>query len=248
VRAIAVIPARGGSSRIPRKNIRILDDRPVLGHTIKILEETGLFEDVFVSTDDLQIKSIAEEYGAIVPFIRPSILAQNDASTLSVVSHALGELGIDDDVFVLCIYPVNPLVLPEVIKICHKILLERAHANYVTTIVRYGFPIQRALTRKSEFVYMIDPKNMFVNSQDLTASFHETGQFWWGKSSTWKAQIGMQVGLLGVEVPEILQQDVDNEVDWEIMELKYNWLKTNLDLKQLISRIRSLDSNTIYFS
>jgi N-acylneuraminate cytidylyltransferase len=101
VRAIAVIPARGGSSRIPRKNIRILDDRPVLGHTIKILEETGLFEDVFVSTDDLQIKSIAEEYGAIVPFIRPSILAQNDASTLSVVSHALGVLGIDVDVFVL---------------------------------------------------------------------------------------------------------------------------------------------------
>lgn len=242
---VAIIPARGGSTRIPRKNIKLIDELPAIAHTIKILLETNLFSDILVTSDDDEILEISKKYGASSLRKRSLDLSGNQIPTIPVIQDALFSKSYPPITPVCTIYPVNPLIFKETLAWTLKIHLAHPEANYVSTIVRYGFPTQRSLSLNGKFARMNDPKFEWAMSQDLQPTFHETGQFWWGKASTWLRGIPMQESLIGLELPEICQQDVDNPNDWDLMKLKFEYLSDPVNREICLQSIPKLGMNGI---
>jgi pseudaminic acid cytidylyltransferase len=218
---VAIIPARGGSKRIPRKNIKVFNGMPIIAWAILAAKESGLFDYIVVSTDDDEIKLISEKYGAIVPFIRPSDISDDHTPTTPVISHAIKEI---DKLYsyveyACCIYPCSPLLLAsDLIKAFS--MLKSTEADFVYPVIEYPHSIFRSMRQskdgKMEFLY---PQYELTRTQDLEKTFHDAGQFYWGRAEAWKGLKKMHTDGLGMEIPSYRVVDIDTEDDWKRAEL-----------------------------
>jgi pseudaminic acid cytidylyltransferase len=225
---LAVIPARGGSKRIPRKNIRPFLGVPMLARTIGVVQASGVFDDVIVSTDDAEIAGIARSAGARVPFMRPAALANDLAGTLPVIAHAIGELAAAGAVpaYVACVYPAAVLALPADLRRALELLRSTA-ADYVFTATSFPFPIQRALRRRADGgCDMFWPEHRATRSQDLEPAFHDAGQFYIGRREAWLEERPIFAGASRMlELPRYRVQDIDTLEDWERAEMIFRLLE-----------------------
>lgn len=221
---LAVIPARGGSKRIPRKNIRPFGGRPMIAWSIRAAQDSGLFDRILVSTDDEEIAAIARAEGAEVPFLRPAALSDDYAGTIPVIAHAVewqNTTGITADE-VCCIYATAPFLEADDLHRGLKILCETG-ADYAFSVTSYASPIQRALRiRSDKRVEMFDPAQFETRSQDLEDAWHDAGQFYWGRGDAWLAH----KSLFGphaapVVMPRYRVQDIDTPDDWHRAELMF---------------------------
>lgn len=220
---LAVIPARGGSKRIPRKNIRPFCGKPMIAWSIEAARASDCFDRIIVSTDDDEIADISRAHGAEVPFMRPKALADDYAGTIPVVKHAIDTLtsaGCDPE-FVCCLYATAPFVSADDISRALR-LLKGSDADYAFSVTSYAFPIQRAIKITSdERVEMFNPEYFNTRSQDLEEAYHDAGQFYWGRARAWcdeKTLFGS--GSLPVVLPRYRVQDIDVEEDW----VRAEWL------------------------
>ncbi len=227
---LAIITARGGSKRIPKKNIKYFLGMPIIAYSIKSAIESGLFDEVMVSTDDNEIAEIATYYGAKVPFMRSSLNSNDYATTVDVLIEVLNcyrALNKYYD-FCCCIYPTAPFVTPEKLKNGFESMINHGYDS-VFPVVPFSYPIQRALHLFDGRLSMIEPKNINTRSQDLVTTYHDVGQFYWFRSQTLlesKTLIGNNAGALIVN--ELEMQDIDSMVDWKLAELKYSILHSEL--------------------
>ena len=214
---IAVIPARGGSKRIPRKNIKSFGGRPIIAYAITAAINSGLFEHVLVSTDDEEIASIAKDWGAEIPFVRPAELANDFAATVPVLTHAIQEceaLGWQFS-YVCCIYPVVPFIKVADLQGALK-LLELGHADYCFPVTEFPSAIQRALRKKKSGVMQpLYPEFELTRTQDLAPAYYDAGQFYWGKKEAWLNNQSIHSSGLGFVVPNWRVVDIDTPDDWD---------------------------------
>ena len=217
---LAVIPARGGSKRIPRKNIKMFHGQPMIAWSIQAAIESGCFDEVWVSTDDEEIAEVAQVYGAKVPFLRPVHLSDDFATTADVMSHAVGEFGKINHAlpdYICCLYATAPFVTKaDLVQGLEKIK-NNSNLNYVFSATTYPFPIQRAIKlNEHDTVEMFSPQYFNVRSQDLEEAWHDAGQFYWGTAEAWlnKAMIFSTQSRV-VELPRFRVQDIDTQEDWD---------------------------------
>lgn len=225
---LCVIPARGGSKRIPRKNIRNFSGKPMIAWSIEAAIASKLFERIIVSTDDTEIAQIAIKHGAEVPFVRPSELADDHTPTIPVIAHAIQwfaqvQLSVE---YTCCIYATAPFVNSDDIKRAYQKLVS-SNCDYVFTVTSYPFPIQRAIRiLENDRIDMFQPEHALTRSQDLEDSYHDAGQFYWGKSEAWT--LGMMIfGSNSAPwiLPRYRVQDVDNAEDWARAEWLFRAMK-----------------------
>lgn len=225
--SICIITARGGSKRIPRKNIRPFLGRPIISYSIEAAIKSGLFEEVMVSTDDEEIASIATSCGASVPFMRSSENGGDHATTYDVLAEVVREYGIRGREFdsLCCIYPTAPFVTAEKLRAASAML---DGADTVLSVVRFSFPPQRGLVERGDCLSFWHPECAAARSQDLEPVFHDAGQFYFCRIPELLSS-GLIVGARtkGFVVSELEAQDIDNISDWEIAEIKYRRMITN---------------------
>ena len=227
-RVIAIIPARGGSKRIPRKNIRFFAGKPIIGYSIEAALQSQLFERVIVSTDDQEIAEVAESFGAEVPMLRPAELADDFTGTNDVVKYCLEMLQeqnypVD---YACCLYATAPFVRISYLREGYERLVETGK-DFAFSVTSFPFPIQRALKVDSHgFVEPIFPENTYKRSQDLEETYHDAGQFYWGRSETFLNNTVMySPASIPVVLPRHLVQDIDTLEDWQRAELMFAALK-----------------------
>lgn len=230
---LAVIPARGGSKRIPRKNIRDFCGKPMLAWAIEAALDSGCIDRVIVSTDDHEIAEVARRHGADVPFMRPSKLADDYAGTTAVVQHALQCLiadGLSVEV-ACCLYATAPFVTSEDLRTGLD-LLTRSRASYAFSVTTYSFPIQRALRlTEAERIEMFCPMYADTRSQDLEVAYHDAGQFYWGTCKAWLAAEAIYADhSVPVMLPRYRVQDIDTQEDWEQAVLMFEALRLQVRL------------------
>ena len=221
-KAIAIIPARGGSKRIPRKNIKDFLGKPIIAYSIEAALDSGLFDEVMVSTDDKEIAHIAIRYGAKVPFMRSFNNSDDNAGLADALVEVLDEYKRQGSEFntVCCILATAPFVTKDVLKNSHEKLHEGCPA--VVPVVSYSYPIQRALNIRDGLLSMNNPENYTVRSQDLEEMFHDAGQFYWIKSRVLLKEKKLFVSdMFGYVLSEKVVQDIDTRDDWDLAELKY---------------------------
>jgi len=223
---IAIIPARGGSKRIPRKNIKPFLGKPIIAYSIEAAQQTGLFTEIMVSTDDAEIAQIAKQYGAQVPFFRSPQTANDYANIGDVVEEVLityEKKGITFD-NVCCLLATAPFINANRIKEAYDLMFSRSF-EAVFPIVRFSYPIQRALKLSNGKVSMFQPENFAKRSQDLEPAYHDSGQFYWMRVSEFMKQKRFFAQNAGaIILPESEVQDIDTEEDWKIAEMKYKLL------------------------
>ena len=223
---IAIIPARGGSKRIPRKNIKPFLGKPIIAYSIEAAIQSGLFDEVMVSTDDEEIAQIAQEYGAKVPFIRSEKNADDHAVLADVVHEVLSLYQEQNKSFdsVCCLLPTAPFVTSErLTDSCHKLKNESLDA--VFPVLPFSFPIQRSLEISDGLIKMVWEEHMNSRSQDLEKRYHDAGQFYWLRTSSFLEEKKLFMAKSGgVIISELEAQDIDTETDWQLAELKYNLL------------------------
>lgn len=219
---LCIIPARGGSKRIPRKNIKLFNNKPMIAHSILAAQQSGLFSNIVVSTDDAEIAAIAQQYGADVPFMRPPELSDDFATTGAVVAHAVDFMRQNgwQDNHACCLYATAPFVLAADLLLGYRKLCETG-ADFAFSVTRFAFPIQRALRlAENGEVAMFQPEMFAVRSQDLPEAWHDAGQFYWGTAAAWLAQKPIfNSQSVGVPLPHYRVQDIDNIEDWQRAEL-----------------------------
>ena len=223
MKALAVITARGGSKRIPRKNIKEFCGQPIITYSIKAALESGVFEEVMVSTDDAEIAEIAKGAGAQVPFMRSSDTANDFATTADVIAEVLERYKQCGKVFdaVCCIYPTAPFVSASKLQNALN-LLEEKDADSVLPVVRFSFPPQRSVVMEDGFMKFKWPEHALTRSQDLEPFYHDAGQFYCINVSSFAEQKKMVMEkTVPIEMPELEVQDIDTEEDWQIAEVKY---------------------------
>jgi pseudaminic acid cytidylyltransferase len=218
---IAIIPARGGSKRIPRKNVREFAGKPMIYHAIKVATESGLFDHTVVSTDDNEIADVALAFGAEVPFRRPSNLSKDDTPTVPVIADAIvrcKKQGWDFDQ-VCCIYPCVPFLKAiDLMESWH--IHMSSSADFCFPIVEYPSPVQRALkVNAGGFVEPLYPENELTRTQDLVPSYHDAGQFYWGSAHSWLTKDKIHNSALGYIMPHWRVIDIDTLDDWHRAEL-----------------------------
>lgn len=224
---LCIIPARGGSKRIPRKNIRLFLGEPIIVYSIKAALSSGLFDEVMVSTDDSAIAEVAKKYGASVPFMRSDANANDFATTMDVLAEVVSAYSNAGREFeeVCCLYATSPFVTNELLKKSYTVFKEN-NFDSLLPVVQYSFPIQRALSVKNGKLIFFQPENANKRSQDLSKSFHDSGQFYWLKNEL--VQNGDMIitsNTGSYELSELEAQDIDNEIDWKLAELKYELLQ-----------------------
>lgn len=227
MKRIAIITARGGSKRIPGKNIKLFCGKPMIAYSIEAALNSGIFAEVMVSTDSRQIAETARAYGANVPFFRSGKNADDHATTADVLLEVLQmyqELGQKFDT-VCCIYPTAPFVTPEKLRTAVQ-LLEDRHPAAVIPVVAFSYPPQRAYVRNQEqFLEYKYPEYARVRSQDLEQQYHDAGQFYVYQSEMFLKNGGkITKDVLPMILPEMEVQDIDHEEDWRLAELKYKAL------------------------
>ncbi|MCX7134342.1 pseudaminic acid cytidylyltransferase [Aeromonas sp.] len=225
--AIAIIPARGSSKRIPRKNIRPFCGQPMLAYAIQAARAAGCFSRIVVSTDDEEIADLARQLGAEVPFLRPASLADDHTGTTPVVIDAirqLDDLGIQAEYY-CCIYATVPLIQASDLSTAHDRLLA-SQAPFVYTVAEFGFPIQRAVRMDAQGrVSPFWPEQMAQRSQDLEPAYQDAGQFYWGSRAAWLGGISPVGGEgIGHILPRHRVVDIDTPEDWHLAELLYRVL------------------------
>lgn len=223
---LCIIPARGGSKRIPRKNIRPFFGKPIITYSIEMALKSGLFDEVMVSTDDEEIAVIANEYGANVPFLRSERMADDQATTMQVLEEVMEMYRKKGEKFdnVCCIYPTAVLMTIEKLKAGFKLL--ESGFEMVLPVVPFSYPIWRGLERNATGkIRMLWPEYLNTRSQDLQEVFHDAGQWYWMKSGAIGAVIfGPNTGA--IELDPLHVQDIDNLSDWHLAELKYEYLQS----------------------
>lgn len=225
-KTLCIIPARGGSKRIPRKNIRKFLNKPIIEYSISKALESKLFDVVMVSTDDSEIAEIAKLAGADVPFLRSVKNSNDHAGTAEVILEVLEEYSKTDRKFdfVCCIYPTAPFVTVENLQIAYK-MLNNEKTEGVFPIVKYSYPVQRSLEILDNRVYMVHPENYQARSQDLKPIYHDSGQFYFLQCNSFSDQKKLFLkNSMFIELSELEVQDIDNEGDWKLAELKYKLL------------------------
>jgi pseudaminic acid cytidylyltransferase len=223
---VAIIPARGGSKRIPRKNIKQFAGKPMIAHAITAALESGLFGNVVVSTDDEEIAGIAVQWGADVPFMRPADLADDYTPTVPVIAHAVRacqELGWSLD-HACCIYPGVPFIRVGDLKQAFA-LLDSSKAAYSYPVAEFPSAIQRALRHLPDGrVQPFHPQYEWTRTQDLEPAFYDAGQFYWGKVEAWLGGFGLQSHGSGLVIPQWRVVDIDTPEDWRRAEILFNTL------------------------
>ncbi|MBQ7657446.1 MAG: pseudaminic acid cytidylyltransferase [Butyrivibrio sp.] len=226
MKTLAMITARGGSKRIPRKNIKEFNGKPIIAYSIEAALGSGVFDEVMVSTDDEEIAEIARNYGAKVPFLRSEKTSNDFATTTDVIEEVLDtykERGEEFDIF-CCIYPTAPFITSKRLKDAVE-ELAKSDADSLIPVVRFSYPPQRAMEVHDGRLVFRQPENLKKRSQDLEPHFHDAGQFYVVRSESFFKNHGIMVGdILPMELSELEVQDIDNEVDWKLAELKYNLL------------------------
>ncbi len=225
---IAVIPARGGSKRIPRKNIKHFHGKPMIAYPIEAAITSGCFDKVIVSTDDAEIAEVAEQYGAEVPFLRPSDISDDYATTMDVMQHALmwcKDNGWNIDA-VCCLYATAPFVSSE--SLCRGLeMLTSRPLDYCFSATEFSFPIQRAFRlNDAGRVEMFQPEHFATRSQDLETAYHDAGQFYWGTYAAFSAgKPFFSANAMPVILPGEQVQDIDTQSDWDKAVVLYHLLR-----------------------
>ncbi len=221
---ICVIPARGGSKRIPRKNIKEFNGKPIIAYSIEAALESDCFDQVIVSTDDNEISEVAKRYGAYVPFIRPDELSNDYVGTIPVIKHAIEWMEGDSNHIenVCCLYATAPFVQSKIISEAYQQLIS-SKSDYCFSVTSFAFPIQRAIKIvQGDKVDMFYPEHFNTRSQDLEEAFHDAGQFYWGKAQAFKDELALFSEVSSPYVlPRYLVQDIDTIEDWIRAELTY---------------------------
>ena len=225
--AVAVITARGGSKRIPRKNIKEFCGKPIIEYSIQAALDAGIFDEVMVSTDDPEIADIARRAGASVPFLRSEKTANDYAITADVLAEVLEQYEKVGKQFALicCVYPTAPFVTAEKLKKAGEALLQ-SDADSLIPVVRYSFPPQRALLIRGGLVSYQYLQHAQTRSQDLEPIYHDCGQFYFCRTEPFLSSRSLVCGkTLPYIIPEEEVQDIDTMADWHLAELKYEYLK-----------------------
>lgn len=223
---LAIIPARGGSKRIPKKNIRDFLGKPIIVYSIEAALQSGLFSEVMVSTDDKEIEDVSINYGAKVPFMRSEANSNDFAGVGDVVGEVLEWYKANKKTFdnICCILPTAPFILPGRIKEAYNMLLTKNYDS-VFPVVRFSYPVQRALKLNNGTVEMFQPENFPKRSQDLEPAYHDSGTFYWMKTEEFIKQKRFFAARSGaIVLPETEVQDIDSEEDWKMAEMKYTIL------------------------
>lgn len=225
---LAVIPARGGSKRIPRKNLREFCGKPIIAYSIQAARQSGCFDRIIVSTDDTEIATIARDYGAETPFMRPAELSNDNAATIPVIKHAIewfmSEGGLPEQV--CCIYATAPFITPDDLRRGFDTLISSG-SEYAFSLTSFPFPIQRAvkLTPKGRMT-MFYPEHFNTRSQDLEEAYHDAGQFYWGNCTAFLREVPLfSEASAPVFLPRYRVQDIDTLEDWKRAELIYRMLR-----------------------
>jgi len=225
---IAIIPSRGGSKRIPNKNIKHLDSKPIIGHVIEKLLHSGRFEEVIVSTDSKEIGEISKAFGAKIPFERPGEISNDSATTQAVIRHAIISLGIQSTL-VTCVYPTSVLIEKEDILKAEDVHTFRSEVDFVIAAYQPNSSPLRSFTLNSnEGIKMLFPQYYDSRSQDLPSVFADAGLFYMASTDKWLNCEGIftQNSFI-VEVPRTRAVDINSTEDWELLELSYFRNKQN---------------------
>jgi len=226
-KCIAIITARGGSKRIPRKNIKTFLGSPIIKYSIGAAIKSKCFNEIMVSTDDKEMAEVSEKFGAKIPFLRSQATSSDFATTSDVIKEVLlkyKNIG-KNFKYCCCIYPTAPFVSAERLREGFDILKSKK-VDSVFPVVRFGYPIQRALKIKNGHLSMICPKNLNARSQDLMPAYHDAGQFYWFRVEKFlKHKKIFTENMAPLVIPEAEAQDIDTEEDWMIAEMKYSLLK-----------------------
>ncbi|WP_434777348.1 pseudaminic acid cytidylyltransferase [Neisseria sp. Ec49-e6-T10] len=214
---IAIIPARGGSKRIPHKNIKNFCGKPMIAWPIEAALESNCFDSVIVSTDSVEIASVAQSFGAQVPFIRPAELSDDFTGTTAVIKHAVRSISniMQDIENVCCLYATAPFVQPQNLIDSFNVL-NNNDCDFVFSVTSFAFPIQRAIKITSNNrVQMFQPEMFVKRSQDLEEAYHDAGQFYWGTTKAWLEEKSIfSSGSVPFVLPRYRVQDIDTHEDW----------------------------------
>jgi N-acylneuraminate cytidylyltransferase len=220
---LAIIPARGGSKRIPRKNIKLFCGKPMIAWSIEAARQSGCFDHIVVSTDDAEIAEVARQYGAQVPFMRPAELSDDHTGTTAVIAHAINWFAAQGQTpaQVCCLYATAPFVSADDLRRGLTVLTE-AGSDYAFSVTSYAFPIQRAIRiTPAGRVEMFNVEHFNTRSQDLEEAYHDAGQFYWGRADAWlQGQMIFSPAAAPVMLPRHRVQDIDTPEDW----LRAEWL------------------------
>lgn len=224
--SICVITARGGSKRIPRKNIKLFLGKPIIAYSIEVALSSGLFDEVMVSTDDDEIAELAKSFGAKVPFIRSEKNSDDFSGTFDVIDEVLREYikqGREYD-YLCCLYPTAPFVSEKLLKDGFKLMKVHDY-NTVFPVCSFSAPIQRAIKWDGRMASMFQPEYRGKRSQDLEPAYHDAGQFYWLNISRMMDEPQLFTSNSGVLILEETEvQDIDYPIDWELAELKYKMI------------------------
>ncbi len=224
--SICIIPARGGSKRIPRKNVQNFLGKPIIAYSIETALKSGLFHEVMVSTDDEEIAQIAKEYGASVPFLRSAKNSDDFATTYDVIEEVLREYEHNGFTFeyVCCIYACAPLVSGKLLTDAYSKLVLKSF-DTVFPVIQFSFPIQRAIKLRDDTVQLVNNEYATTRSQDLEICYHDAGQFYWSEVSKLLSNSKLLTKNTGaIIIPEMEGQDIDTLQDWKLAELKFKLL------------------------
>lgn len=220
---VAIITARGGSKRIPRKNIRPFLGKPIIGYAIETARQSALFAQVMVSTDDDEIAAIARHFGASVPFLRSSETADDFATTADVLREVFAQYEQQGQVFdyACCLYPTAPFVTPDLLRQAFSTLTDHKF-DTVYPLQRFGFPVQRAVSLHNQQVRWLQPEHALTRSQDLEPAYHDAGQFYFFDVAAFQSSHRLITDNSGgVVIGEMAAHDIDTEEDWRMAELKW---------------------------
>ena len=232
---LAVIPARGGSKRIPRKNVRLFCGKPMIAWSIEAAMLSGCFDQVAVSTDDAEIAEIARQYGARVPFMRPAELSDDHTGTTAVIAHAIDWFAAHGQApaQVCCLYATAPFVTADDLRRGLVVLTETG-SDYAFSVTSYAFPIQRAIRiTPIGRVEMFNAELFNTRSQDLEKAYHDAGQFYWGRAAAWltgKVIFGPRTAT--IQLPRYRVQDIDTAEDWQRAEYLFRAINLETDARK----------------
>ena len=224
---LAIITARGGSKRIPRKNIKEFCGKPIIAYSIEAAHKSGCFDEVMCSTDDEEIAEVAKRYGASVPFMRSASTANDFATTADVLNEVIAEYQKRGNVFdcFCCLYPTAPFVNAERIRQGLEMMIA-AKANGAMPVVQYSYPIQRALKISGGAISMREPEHLRSRSQDLEPMYHDAGQYYWYRVESFLKNPNLMVNNpVAIVTPDEEVQDIDTLDDWKMAEKKYRLLQ-----------------------
>ncbi len=224
---LAIIPARGGSKRIPRKNIKSFDGMPIIAHPIRAALEASIFSEVMVSSDDDQILAIARDYGAVTPFRRLPETSSDTATTADVISEVLTEYKRAGQKFseACCIYPTAAFVTGQILLDSHR-FFSKSGADACISLLSFNCPIQKALRVDDGRVSFIFPECELIRSQDLLPVWHDAGQFYWMRTDAFEREGRVFMKhTVGYHLPQMAAHDIDTLEDWEVAEFKFQYLR-----------------------